>query len=137
MSIGQLSQRVGESVKTLRFWSDRGLLISGRGANGYRYFGPETVDRIAFIRRSQALGFRLDDIGDILALSERGTPPCDEVRDELRRRLARVRARIAELQGLAAELEERLLWAEEHPDPPCDGEGCVYLQQPASKAASP
>lgn len=137
MSIGRLSQRVGKSVNTLRFWSDRDPLSDRRGANGYRYFGPETIDRIAFIRRAQALGFRLEEIRGILALRERGVSPCNEVRDELQRHLDGVRTRIARLQGLAAELEERPIWAEEHPDPAYEGEGCVYVEPGERRSGTP
>ena len=127
LSIGQLANRAGEPVKTLRYWSDQGLLESERGDNGYRYYQRAMVERVGFIRNTQALGFRLEDIKGILRLRGEGVKPCDEVREELQEHLATVRARIAELQQLEAGLVDRLAWAEANPDPDCEGEGCVYV----------
>ena len=127
LSIGELANLAREPVKTLRYWSDQGLLDSQRGDNGYRYYQPEMVERVSFIRNTQALGFRLDDIKGILKLRGEGVKPCAEVREELQEHLTTVKSRIAELQALEFELAGRLAWAKANPDPECDGEGCVYL----------
>ena len=127
LSIGDLSSRTRETVKTLRYWTDQGLLEAERGANNYRYYPPDTPQRVAFIRSAQALGFTLADIGDILRLREAGVVPCDHVRADLRKQLAGVRERLAELQTLERELSARLAWADADPNPECDTEGCVYL----------
>ncbi|MDZ7703573.1 MAG: MerR family transcriptional regulator [Trueperaceae bacterium] len=127
LSIGDLAARSRESVKTLRYWTDRGLLDAERGENNYRYYRPDMVERVVFIRSAQTLGFTLADIDGILTLRGEGVAPCEHVRADLRRQLAGVRERIAKLRGLELELDERLRWALAHPDPDCDTEGCVYL----------
>jgi MerR family transcriptional regulator, copper efflux regulator len=127
LSIGELSAVTKETVKTLRYWTDLGLLEAVRGENGYRYYQKEVAERAAFIRRAQALGFSLGEIADILASRGSGLPPCAEVRERLAAHLATVRARISELSGLEAELTARLRWAEAHPEPQCEADGCVYL----------
>lgn len=126
-SIGDLSARTGETVKTLRYWTDQGLLDAERGANNYRYYPPDTPERVAFIRSAQALGLSLADIGGILKLRSAGVTPCDHVRTDLRLRLEDVKARISALRALERELTSRLAWAEADPAPDCDTEGCVYL----------
>jgi DNA-binding transcriptional MerR regulator len=128
LSIGQLAAATRERVKTLRFWSDLGLLTAERGSNGYRYYDPGMARRVAFIRGTQELGFSLDDIRGILDLRKEGLQPCDEVRENLQAHLSAVRTRITELQALEGELSARLTWAQAHPDPKCD-EGCVYLTE--------
>ena len=127
LSIGDLSSQTRETVKTLRYWTDQGLLEAERGANNYRYYSPDTPQRVTFIRSAQALGFTLADIGDILRLREAGVVPCDHVRADLRKQLAGVQKRLAELRALEHELSERLAWADTDPSPVCDTEGCVYL----------
>lgn len=129
LSIGQLSKHTHESVKTLRYWADLGLLEAERGDNGYRYFQSSMLDRVHFIRSSQALGFSLNEIKRILDLQQNGVPPCDHVRHDLRKHLENVKVRMAELKQLECELSERLEWAEAHPAPFCNAEGCVYLTQ--------
>ena len=132
LSIGDLAGVTGETVKTLRYWTDQGLLDTERGENNYRYYLPDMTQRTAFIRSTQALGFTLEDIKSILHLRAEEMQPCNEVRAELDRHLSAVRERITELQQLEAELSARLTRAEANPDPACDDDGCVYLTEPQS-----
>lgn len=126
--IGELAARTGETVKTLRYWEDEGLLRAERSEAGYRLFAPEMRERARFIRRAQGLGLALADVRDILELRGDGVQPCDEVRERLAARLGEVRERLARLRELEGELEARLAWARAHPDPDCDV-GCVYLEE--------
>lgn len=126
-TIGQLARRTRESVKTLRYWTDLGLLAAERGANGYRYYGAGAAERAQFIRGAQALGLTLREIRDVLGAREHEHPPCQAARAVLARHLRDVRERLAQWARLEAELAERLAWAEAHPRPACEGEGCVYL----------
>ncbi|MER7399775.1 MerR family transcriptional regulator, partial [Streptomyces sp. NPDC000151] len=51
-SIGELAEQAGVTVKTVRFYSDRGLLPeAARSAGGHRRYGPEALDRLRLIRR--------------------------------------------------------------------------------------
>lgn len=133
MSIGGLAERTGETVKTLRYWTDAGLLEAKRGENGYRYYREDTAERCTFIRSAQALGFTLSEVLDILALQTSGVQPCEDVRKRLKHHLATVRARVAELKALEEDLKARLVWAEAHPEPECQVEGCVYLTAQSSR----
>jgi DNA-binding transcriptional MerR regulator len=124
--IGELARATGETVKTLRYWTNQGLLNAERGENGYRHYSPEAVTRAAFIRATQALGFTLEETRGILVLRDEGVQPCEHVRDRLKMHLAAVQSRIKELQILEDELTARLAWAERHPEPECS-QGCIYL----------
>ena len=127
LSIGQLAKATGRTVKTLRYWTNLGLLEAERGENGYRYYREDAAQRIAFIRSAQEFGFTLSEIQDILTLRASGAKPCEHVRTRLEAHLVTVRSRIAELEALERDLEARLTWAEAHQDPKCQMEGCVYL----------
>ncbi|MFC8537458.1 MerR family transcriptional regulator [Streptomyces sp. NPDC057249] len=56
-SIGELAAGTGLAVKTLRYYSDSGLLpVAERSSGGHRRYGPEAWERIGLIRRLRALG---------------------------------------------------------------------------------
>ncbi|WP_424889479.1 MerR family transcriptional regulator [Streptomyces sp. XH2] len=66
-SIGELAERAGVTVKTVRFYSDRGLLPeAGRSAGGHRRYGPEALDRLRLIRSLRALDLPVPDVGRVL-----------------------------------------------------------------------
>lgn len=83
LSIGGLAERTGETVKTLRYWTNMGLLEAERGENGYRYYQQDAPERSSFIRSAQARGFSLSEIQEILSLRSSGARPCEEVRERL------------------------------------------------------
>ncbi|MEV4158420.1 MerR family transcriptional regulator [Nocardia salmonicida] len=99
MRISQLARRTGVPATTLRFYEDAGLLSAQRTAAGYRMYGPEAVDRLAFIATGKRLGLALEDIGELLRVRDSGT--CGQVKAELRPMIA---ARITEAEQRAAEL---------------------------------
>ncbi|WP_316761464.1 MerR family transcriptional regulator [Streptomyces herbicida] len=66
-SIGELARRTGLTVKTIRFYSDRGILPpADRTPAGYRRYGPEAVARLAFVRTLRELGLGLDAIRHVV-----------------------------------------------------------------------
>ena len=103
-SIGQLSAATGESVKTLRYWTDQGLLKAQRGENRYRIYGADVPAQVAFIRSAQGLGFRLETIARLLSLDNQGPEPCQVVEQEIYLQLSWVRQQIEQLKALEAKL---------------------------------
>ncbi|UQU62873.1 MerR family DNA-binding transcriptional regulator [Couchioplanes caeruleus] len=70
LTIGQLAERADVPVRTIRFWSDAGILPpSGRSEGGYRLYGPEAAARLDLVRtlRELGLGLGLDDTAAVLA----------------------------------------------------------------------
>ena len=67
-SIGEFSQITGLSVKTLRFYDEKGLLRPARvdPGTGYRYYNNASVDRARMVARMRELQFSLDDIQHLL-----------------------------------------------------------------------
>lgn len=126
MRIGELARATGESVRTLRYWTDEGLLDAERNQSGYRTFHEGAADRVAFLRQAQSLGLTLAEIRNVLELRREGERPCTHVRQRLAEHLASVRDRIVQLQTLERDLKARLEWALAEPEPECE-KGCVYL----------
>ncbi len=105
MRIGELAARVGVNPKTIRFYEERGLLPDpARLPSGYRDYGPEDEERLAFIRTAQRLGFNLAEISEILSFKERDERPCAYVLSVLDAQVADIDRRIGELVALRAEL---------------------------------
>ncbi len=105
MRIGELAERAGTSVKTIRYYDRIGVLRSTeRSESGYRLYGDAALDRYRFVRAAQAVGLRLGEIREIIALRDRGETPCGFVVDLIGRRAAELDDRIAELQELRDEL---------------------------------
>ncbi|HEX6625850.1 MAG TPA: heavy metal-responsive transcriptional regulator [Pyrinomonadaceae bacterium] len=109
LKIGEVSRRSGIGVEALRFYEKGGLLDRpSRTFSGYRVYGEEVLERLAFIKRAQALGFSLDEIRRIVEDARKGESPCDEVREIVRRRMAELDERLRELHRYRRELESTL-----------------------------
>lgn len=107
MTIGQLAGSMGVADSTIRFYERVGLLRpAGRSPSNYRYYGPESADRLAFIRAAQAAGFELADIKSILAFQDGRVAPCAEVLSLVRTRLADVRGQLHKLRHVERVLIE-------------------------------
>lgn len=66
-TIGQLARRTGLAVRTIRFWSDSGLVPpTGRSAGGYRLYDARAVARLDLVRTLRDLGFGLEAVEEIL-----------------------------------------------------------------------
>ena len=66
-SIGELARQTGLTVKTIRFYSDHGIVPpADRTPAGYRRYGTEAVARLAFVRTLRELGLGLDTIRQVL-----------------------------------------------------------------------
>lgn len=103
MTIARLGAAAGVGVETVRYYQRRGLLPVPASAGAVRRYGPEDVRRLLFIRRAQAAGFTLEQIGELLALDRTGDRT--RVRELATERLAALDARIAELETSRAALE--------------------------------
>jgi DNA-binding transcriptional MerR regulator len=102
LAIGELARRTGVPVKTLRFYSDEGLLPPvERSGGGYRLYGDEALVRLDLIRTLREAGLGLDSIKKVL---HRET----SLADALRLRLAAVEAHVASLQRIGAALRAAL-----------------------------
>lgn len=102
-TIGQLAEHAGVHVETIRFYQRRGLLAEPpRPLGGIRRYGDDDARRIRFIRQSQALGFTLDEVAELLALDD--GRHCHEAETLATDKLNTVRERIAQLRRI-----ERLL----------------------------
>ena len=108
---GEVAKRCGVSADTIRHYERVGVIPrAARGANGYRFYPPEVVDRVMLVRRAVAIGFSLEELARILRQRDSGAAPCRGVRAMAGEKLAELDARIAEMMamrdGLARIIDE-------------------------------
>lgn len=73
-----------------------------RSDGGYRRYGRGDEERLRFVRGVRRLGFGLGEIREVLALRDRGEPPCSYVAELIEQRAAEVDGQIAELERSSA-----------------------------------
>lgn len=105
MSIGKLAEAAGVNIETIRYYQRRGLLDEPpKPLAGYRYYLPEQVKRLRFIKRAQALGFTLDEVGALLTLD--AARACSETRALAVRKMGMIEKKMADLGAMQQVLGE-------------------------------
>lgn len=130
LTIGEVARRSGVAASALRFYEERGLLVSEREGSGHRRYPRSALRRVAFIVFAQRVGLSLDEIGAALAkLPPDRVPERSDWAKLSGGWTSRVEERIAELERLKQGLAE------------CIGCGCLSLDRcqlanPGDRAAS-
>ena len=124
--IGTLAKQADVPIQTIRYYEQLGVLPRpGRTASGYRVYGQDAVDRLAFINKAQSLGLRLQDIREILDLADRGRCPCGHVQQLLKARLGELRVKMEAMRALERRLKDATV------------RGCPPNFRPRGKAVCP
>lgn len=112
MQIGEVAERTGLSLRTIRYYEEVGLVApSARTQGGFRLYTEPDVDRLKLIGRMKPLGFQLDEMRELMALLD---PPPDGVDAE--ERAARLDEFVQVAERRCVELRTRLRHAEEFAD---------------------
>ncbi|MEU7060733.1 MerR family transcriptional regulator [Streptomyces sp. NPDC046197] len=101
MSIGELAAQARTTVKTVRFYSDQGLLPeAARSSGGHRRYGPDAPARLRAIRSLRSLGVPVPEIGRVLDSGDTLEAVVARQLDDLGTQLAALRWREAALRAL-------------------------------------
>lgn len=107
--ISGVAEQTGVPAATIRYYEEIGLLrATSRTAAGYRRYSDTAIDELRFIRKAQALGFSLDEVGQILQLSRAGEAPCARVLELTSHHVAALDEGIRDLQRLRDRLDREL-----------------------------
>ena len=122
--IGEVAERTRLSLRTIRYYEEVGLVVpSARSQGGFRLYSEADITRLQLVRRMKPLDFSLEEMRDLLHVTDRlgatDDPPADEERARLTERLdsfrkvaeARcetLRARLEMAEDFAATLRRKL-----------------------------
>jgi DNA-binding transcriptional MerR regulator/effector-binding domain-containing protein len=103
-SIGEFSQVTGLSVKTLRFYHEKGILIpsSVDETTGYRFYDTGKIEKARVIRRLRAMEFSIEDIAAVLGECEDEA----DILNYLERQKGLLQQRIREDRDIVRSLDE-------------------------------
>jgi DNA-binding transcriptional MerR regulator len=118
LQIGEVAERVGLSLRTVRYYEEQGLLTPRtRTAGGFRLYAEEQVDRLALIKQMKPIGFTVQEMRELLEARDTARDPAAGAaeRDAARRALAayattaaercdKLRRQLSQAEGLADEL---------------------------------
>ncbi len=122
LTIGRLAKQAGVNVETIRYYQRLGILETPpKPAYGTRTYAPEMVRKLRFIKRAQAMGFTLREIGELLDLD--GTS-CESVQKMAQSKLATIEEKIRSLQDMRQILEQTLQVCRSGDQP-----GCFLLEK--------
>jgi DNA-binding transcriptional MerR regulator len=106
LAIGELSRQTGVKVPTIRYYEQIGLLAEPARSEGkQRRYGRGEVKRLNFIRHARELGFEVEDIRTLLALTVQPQQSCHQADSIARHHLEEIEARIERLSALRDELQ--------------------------------
>ncbi len=106
ISIGELSRRTGVKAPTIRYYESVALMRPPSRSEGQqRRYSEAEVSRLTFVRHARELGFEIEAIRELLAMSEQPDQSCAEADRIARRHMSEVDRRIGQLTALRAELQ--------------------------------
>jgi MerR family mercuric resistance operon transcriptional regulator len=120
LTIGRLAAAAGVNLETVRYYERINLMPPpARTSSGHRAYEEPHVRRLAFIRRARELGFSIEQIRTLLALSEPTRASCADVQEVAQTHLNEVRAKLADLAKLERILAETVARCSGDPAPSC------------------
>ena len=141
MNIGQAAKASGVSAKMLRYYESIGLVPkAGRTEAGYRTYNEADVNTLRFVRRARDLGLPIERIKLLVALWRDRERSSRDVKRIAAGHAAELRAKIAELAGMCAALQDLADACHGDHRPECpilrDLEGGARIVAPAARKAS-
>lgn len=107
MTIGQLAREGGVRTDTIRYYETLKLLEPvGRTASGYRLYDEAAVARVAFIKRSKSLGFKLSEIQSLLEMRSSDTGTAQDMLDITTTKIMEAQQDIDDLINMKKVLEK-------------------------------
>lgn len=105
MTIGEVAKQAAVCIDTLRYYEKRGLVAKPpRTVSGYRAYPKETVQAVCFVKRTQELGFSLQEIKELLALRTKPGAKSAAVRERASAKLIDIDEKIRSLRAMRKSL---------------------------------
>jgi len=127
MRLNDCALKAGVTPDTLRYYVRIGVVTpEGRTVGGYRTFSQRSITRVHFVRSALTLGFTLNEVSELVAMSERGDSPCPRARSLLIGRLESQRDGLAAAQILYRRMQRAVRSWDGRPGSVPDGR-CVRI----------
>ncbi len=106
MKIGELSEKTGLAVETIRYYEKRGILAEPlRTSSNYRNYNSQHLERLLLIRNCRALDMSHQEIEALIAYIDTPGEDCSAINNLIEEHLGHVQRRIAELAQLEQQLQ--------------------------------
>jgi len=107
LTIGRLAMAAEINLETIRYYQRIGLLKEPvKPPQGYRIYPSEYISRIRFIKRAQQLGFKLQEIAELLQIGDgQSGSQCDDVRIRAEQKRQQINQQIMDLENLRDTLD--------------------------------
>ncbi|MEI4270969.1 MerR family transcriptional regulator [Klenkia sp. LSe6-5] len=107
LQIGEVAERIGLSLRTIRYYEEVGLAVpSARSEGGFRLYTEDDVERLRVIMQMKPLGFSLEEMRELLQTLDDGGPAdrLAHYRAAAADRVEALRAQLATAQAFADRL---------------------------------
>lgn len=105
MNIGEVSERTGLPVKTIRYYEDIDLVTPGRAPNGYRVYNQRDLHKLAFVGRSRDFGFSIEECRSLLSLYTDESRASADVKRMTVKKIEEIETKMQELASLKNTLQ--------------------------------
>lgn len=107
MKIGEIADKTGCSIQTIRFYERKGLLAQpNRTEANYRIYSQDTIEQLTFIKQCRAHDMSIQEISFLLESRETPEKSCDSVNAIINKHIKQITAKIEELNALKASLNK-------------------------------
>lgn len=105
LTIGKLASAASVNVETIRFYERKGILKQPKKQGAFRYYPEDYITRIRFIKRSQELGFTLNETKELLDLKIKNQSRCGDVLSKTEEKIKEINQKINDLKKMKKSLE--------------------------------
>jgi len=105
MNIGKAASLSGLTIKTVRYYSDIGIIKPDtHSKTGYRYFTDDDVAKLQFVGKARKFNFGIDECRELLALYENKERPSKDVKKITLEKISEIDKKLNDLKTLRKEL---------------------------------
>lgn len=107
LTISKLARKAGVNLQTIRYYEKLNLLPKPkRSKSKYRLYDDEYLKHIKFVKNAQNLGFKLDEIRDLVLIKHNPKALGKDVKKVIKKKIEEIEIQVAELQGAKDYLNE-------------------------------
>ena len=120
MNIGKAASLSGLTVKTVRYYSNIGIINPGiHTKTGYRNFSSDDVAKLQFVGKARKFNFGIEECRELLALYENKDRPSKDVKKITLEKICEIDIKLNELKSLKDQLSKLALICEGNEESQC------------------